>query len=328
MSDGRKYYCFCEANCRFETMSKEQILAAIAQAAETGLVFDTDAAFITKVKESNAGGFITFWVGTQAQYNAHVARDGKDPNCFYMFTDYDATAELAKKVNSLTAADVKARPETWTPTAADVGARPENWMPTAADVGAAPDGYGLGKPGYHSTHVTDLDALDCNGWYYVADKYSPIGQAGVLRVDSSRWDNLVHQTFYPASGGQHGYIMRRYKKNNTWEAWEWENPRMDAGVEYRTTERSSGSPVYAKKISATFSANNAGGTFLVKTPHGISGFNYLVDFFGKMGKTLLPTMWGDTYISLYQVDETNISFYVKDRAFSGGCTFILRYTKK
>lgn len=36
----------------------------------------------------------------------------------------------------LTAADVGARPNTWTPTAADVGARPNTWMPTAADVGA------------------------------------------------------------------------------------------------------------------------------------------------------------------------------------------------
>lgn len=37
-----------------------------------------------------------------------------------------------------TAADVGARPNTWTPTAEEVGARPNTWTPTAADVGAVP----------------------------------------------------------------------------------------------------------------------------------------------------------------------------------------------
>lgn len=83
MSD-RKYYCFCDLNCKFETMTKEQILSAIAQAAENGLVFDPDAAFVTKVKESNVGGFVTFWAGTQAQYNALQT---KDKNCIYVITD-------------------------------------------------------------------------------------------------------------------------------------------------------------------------------------------------------------------------------------------------
>ena len=38
------------------------------------------------------------------------------------------------------AADVGARPSTWTPSAADVGARPSTWTPSAADVGALPSG--------------------------------------------------------------------------------------------------------------------------------------------------------------------------------------------
>ena len=80
----RKYYCFCDSNCKFETMTREQILAAIQQAAESGLVFDPDAAFITKIKETNAGNLLTFWVGTQAQYNALQTID---KNCHYIITD-------------------------------------------------------------------------------------------------------------------------------------------------------------------------------------------------------------------------------------------------
>lgn len=80
----KKYYCYCESNCRYETMTKEQILAAIAQAAAGNLVFDTEAAIISKVKEVNAGGFVTFWVGKQAEYNALPSID---PNCVYIITD-------------------------------------------------------------------------------------------------------------------------------------------------------------------------------------------------------------------------------------------------
>ena len=91
----RKYYCFCEANCKFETMTKEQILAAIAQAATTGLVYDPDAAVVSKVKESNTGGSVTFWVGTQAQYNA---LENVEPNCMYIITDDTSKADMEAAV--------------------------------------------------------------------------------------------------------------------------------------------------------------------------------------------------------------------------------------
>ena len=83
------FYCLNENNCKFETMTKEEILEAIAQAAEGGLVFDSEAAFITKVKEINAGGFVKFWVGTQAQYNALQTIDR---SCQYIITDKEETS--------------------------------------------------------------------------------------------------------------------------------------------------------------------------------------------------------------------------------------------
>ena len=102
MSDEKKYYCFCGSNCKYETLTKEQILAVIEQAAAGSLTFDTSAAFITKVKEQNGGGYITFWVGTQAQYNALQT---KDPTCFYLVTDStkdaDVAAAIAAKQNAL-----------------------------------------------------------------------------------------------------------------------------------------------------------------------------------------------------------------------------------
>lgn len=100
MSD-RKFYCFCDANCKHETMTKEQILAAIAQLLEGGAVYDPDAAVVSKVKESNAGQTVTFWRGTAAQYNAI---EEKDPNCFYIVTDDTTITDISSTISEIQAA--------------------------------------------------------------------------------------------------------------------------------------------------------------------------------------------------------------------------------
>ncbi len=79
----RKYFVLCENDCKFEGMTKEQVIAAIAEA--TGnTASDCDSAFITKIKEFNRQKNLEFWVGTTAEYNALAEkRDG----CFYITTD-------------------------------------------------------------------------------------------------------------------------------------------------------------------------------------------------------------------------------------------------
>lgn len=77
-------YVFCDDNCKHEGMTKEEIFALLAQAAEGKLEFDSESAFITKVKEKNTGSYITFWVGTQAQYNALGIIE---KNCLYIISD-------------------------------------------------------------------------------------------------------------------------------------------------------------------------------------------------------------------------------------------------
>lgn len=78
----KKYYCLCGSNCKYETMTKEQIIAAIAEA--TGnIVTDIDGAFITMLKEQNAGKSIKLWVGTQAEYNVIVANNKRDAETLY-----------------------------------------------------------------------------------------------------------------------------------------------------------------------------------------------------------------------------------------------------
>ena len=103
MSDGKKYYCFCGSNCKYETLTKEQILTAITQAASGEAVIDPDAGVLTKVKETNSGGYVTFWVGTQAEYNVI---ETKQKNCLYIITDDTTKHDIER-----TAADLQQRCE-------------------------------------------------------------------------------------------------------------------------------------------------------------------------------------------------------------------------
>ena len=70
-NEQRQYYVFCEDNCKFEAMTKEQIITAIANA--TGVspeAVDVDDAFISKIQEMNKNNNLKWWVGTEAEYNA------------------------------------------------------------------------------------------------------------------------------------------------------------------------------------------------------------------------------------------------------------------
>jgi hypothetical protein len=83
------YYVICDDDSKHESMTKEQILAAITQAIKNGSIGDIDTGFVTRLKEKNGGGAVTIWVGTRAQYNAITE---KEVNCLYIITD-DTTGE-------------------------------------------------------------------------------------------------------------------------------------------------------------------------------------------------------------------------------------------
>ena len=105
----RNYYCISEDNCKFPSMTSEQILAAIAEA--TGNTpRSVDNAFVTKLKEMNSGGNLTVWIGTSAEYAAIVAADALVPNRLYITTDdtfesgvNEAIEELRSQIAALSA---------------------------------------------------------------------------------------------------------------------------------------------------------------------------------------------------------------------------------
>lgn len=94
----RTYYVIAGDNCKFESMTKEQILAAITQAVSTGEIKDVDTGFVTKLKEKNKGEQLSFWVGTTSEYNSIQT---KELNCFYILTDDTIKSEILNDIADL-----------------------------------------------------------------------------------------------------------------------------------------------------------------------------------------------------------------------------------
>ena len=175
----------------------------------------------------------------------------------------DAPADsktVGDRLSSLGAVDVHARPDTWTPNASEVGARPETWLPTIEEIGAAPDDFGLGA--YAGMTVTDANEATKNGWYLVQSGAANAADTNehpmlVVAYDSGGVNQIG---FFGNTTSGATYVKTRKKSNGGWQEWEWLNPPMFVGVEYKTMEKyEGGAHVYAQLVdlgttTETFSA--------------------------------------------------------------------------
>lgn len=159
----------------------------------------------------------------------------------------------------------------------------EQWIPhllnrdnphgvTAAQAGAAPDGFGLGL---QEANALPWNSAIHNGFYSSAGN-SPNGSRWT-GLNITPFNGLCFQKAYNSDIGQMVEAIRM-KAKNVWSEWEYVNPPMLEGVEYRTTERWKGQVVYTKRVSYTTDAAIGSDTSGVDTniPHGISGFGSLV----------------------------------------------------
>ena len=156
--------------------------------------------------------------------------------------------DVENTVSQLTATDVGARPDTWMPTATDVGARPSTWLPTANEINAVP----TEAPCLENQSVKDW-ALSLTGSAYAyttpTTTDTPAGISASNNyaivtakvINSGAWIEL--RAIYVLTGYEAVIIY-----NYGWGQWEWNNPPMSLGTEYRTTERYNGTPIYTKLV--------------------------------------------------------------------------------
>jgi len=135
---------------------------------------------------------------------------------------------------------------------------PDN-KPSPSDIGAAPSGFGLGgAPDYIYNCNT---AIDCGFYKWDTADNAPFSYAAMLVIARHKNDCCV-QVAFRHDGGSMVIATRRAYYGNTgsmyWEPWEYINPPMEVGVEYRTTERYQDKPVYVKLVLFGLLPDNGG----------------------------------------------------------------------
>ena len=134
---------------------------------------------------------------------------------------------------------------------------------TYNDVGAAPAGFGLGG---ECVEVLDWNTATKNGFYSDTNgeerKHSPfLGMAAWGYTVAMKNDDAITQVAftYATPNWNHALVqkIRHFKGAVGWIEWEWVNPPMEVGIEYRTTERWMGKHVYTRLIDFEALPNNS-----------------------------------------------------------------------
>lgn len=193
------------------------------------------------------------------------------------------------------------------------------------NIAAAPDGFGLGTI---NQVVTDFDTIKLNGWYWGAagTAHAPdSANSWSVRVTNlSNNNDICIQDAYTLTN-VNSYIHRRRlvyvdtaTQNNPWE---WVNPPMQLGVEYRTIERYLGKPVYVKVVDC----GNLPASGLKNIAHGIANCKP-IHVYGEMsnGNTLPYAVGTSYYIS---ADGTYIQIYVTGDLSNQTVKATIKYTK-
>lgn len=158
---------------------------------------------------------------------------------------------------------------------------------THSDVGAAPAGYGLGGVmGKLVNSWAELDELDGIGWFAMAGSLPTINIAGhIIDWGWGRNEPYLYNKSRQVLYVDAGIILERWKVNGQWGEWEWENPPMTLGVEYRTTERHQGKSVYKKIVKEQLANNTIILITLTSTDSSIVSPNNVIDIDIKLSPT-------------------------------------------
>lgn len=203
----------------------------------------------------------------------------------------------------------------------------------------APSGFGLGESTskYFPTTESELDTMltevvnklpnESVGFYTFVDNDGAIFNGGTAHATVYKANNLYTTVTFVKY--HHTDVVKFVKTlyNGSWLPLAWENPPMTAGVEYRTTEKHKGLPVYVKLIDISALPNSTSAS----VPTNISGFNGLVSIDGAVmssGSSYNPinTMGNITDIWLNGTG-TSLSIKTNSDLSARSATVYIKYTK-
>ena len=127
------------------------------------------------------------------------------------------------------------------------GTGADNAAEALANLGAAPSGYGLGTGAPYGSAVDSI----FNGGFYrwdVAKDSAPFSNASMIVIPRAK-DTSAGQIAFGHAGNTKGVLAMRAVTSTSANEWDWVNPPMTIGNEYRTTERYNGNPVYTQLVN-------------------------------------------------------------------------------
>ena len=200
----------------------------------------------------------------------------------------------------------------------------------AVKTGAAPSGYGLGGVAavapLNSEGKSDADLISGNGWYIAARGVPKNGNWLISHKDfGSGYATQLAYGVAATSGILDGTVCKRVCVSKTWNPWEYENPPMLLGVEYRTTERFLGKPVYARVVD--FGALPNGVQKSIE--HGIADIDVLCHFIAvaKVGNETVIVNNLRSVGQCYATAENIVMNVGENLSAWSKCYCYLKYTK-
>lgn len=196
-----------------------------------------------------------------------------------------------------------------------------------ANIAAAPDGFGLGTI---NQVVTDFDTIKLNGWYWGAagTAHAPdSANSWSVRVTNLGNSNEVCIQDAYALININSYIHRRrlvYVSTATQNnPWEWVNPPMYLGVEYRTTERYLGKPVYVNLVDFGTLPNAT--RKIVK--HNIPNVSTVISVYGSAHDQAIVVGAFGAEVTGINADNTNIIIWTSADLSNYIAYVAIKYTK-
>lgn len=198
------------------------------------------------------------------------------------------------------------------------------------NINAAPDGFGYGGALDTVSGATDEAFLAA-----VESKLTTMPPTGAMQINWGSYpalDGLSRVGTLAKHGDQYasltgysygGTAITRCKSAGAWGAWEWVNPPMLLGVEYRTTERYLGKPVYCQLVN--FGALPNATQKVVK--HNIPNVSSVISVYGSAQDQAIVVGAFGAQVTGINANNTNVAIWTSADLSNYSAYVAMKYTK-
>ena len=295
--------------------------------APNGVQADSENEFLHLVALVERAESASTTAGKQAQAAATSAQQAQEAERSATQILQGATTHAGRRDNphGVTAAQVGAA--TNAALNAHTGNRSNPHGVTAAQIGAAPAGFGLGAD---AVSVDSWDNATKNG-FYRSSGGSFTGDAHGIVVSYPYGEGTCDQLAWSTWNNTNDMATRRIY-NGIPREWEYINPPMQVGIEYRTTDRYMRKPVYTQLVNFGLLPQNSQASVKIPNPQEMAGvtlapiraelllgggvgsqgtaagyrYPYVTEFYTNSGNIIIKTNANDKAYARVQVWYTKI----------------------